>query len=376
MQTFSGNGRTMRSAGTFSNLYMRVTANAVTGSSVVDFRINLVDTLILLTVPATTTGEFEGTDSASVAAGDEVRIDLDHGDLTNAITFSAVNILFAATTNTVCVPLMCNSGSLSTNNTNFFYPIAGFGGGGGDSTEANSQYKAKTAGTAKNLFVNVDTNSRSQATTADLRKGAASTALTISITASTTGFFEDTANTDSVAVDALINYRIRTAGGTGSIRVSHFSVEFETTNTAWPLIGGETLGHALATSTTYFYTVGGGFFQSTTELNTRADADVAFTWSKLTAYVSANGITATTTVRNRINGANGNQSLSIGSGATGNFEDASNTDSVVASDEMNYSIVTGGTGTTLTLNQLASLGQITVSAAARKPSMTLLGVGI
>ena len=354
-------GRTMRSAGSFTNMWLRVTANAA-AQSVVDFRINLIDTAILLTIPATTTGEFEDTGSEAVIAGDEVRVDLDHGDQTNSLTISLVNLVFSATTNTVCVPLMCNSGSLSTASTSFYYPLAGGAGGGSTTTEADAQYKAKTAGTAKNLFANVDSNSRSTATTADFRINGSSGTQTVSITASTTGVFEDTTHTDSVAIDDLINYRIALGTGTGSIRLAHFSDEFETTNTAWPLVGGEPAGNSLSTSTTYFYTVGGGFFQSTTELNTRAEQKVAFTWSKLACYVPANTIADTSTLRARINGSNGNQVVSITTLATGYFEDISNTDAVAATDEINYSFVMGAVGTALTLSQLASLGQITVPA--------------
>lgn len=73
--------------------------------------------------------------------------------------------------------------------------------------------------------------------------------------------------------------------------------------------------------------------------------------SKLYMRVVTNGITATTTVRTRIAGANGNQVITFASGATGEAIDASNTDTVTSGQLINLSAVAGGSGTSLVFTQ-------------------------
>lgn len=88
----------------------------------------------------------------------------------------------------------------------------------------------------------------------------------------------------------------------------------------------------------------------TTEANAQIPFSVAGTFSRLYVRVAANSITATTTRRLRVNGANGNNVVSIGSSATGEFTDASNADVILADDDVNYQIVTGATGTTIEIS--------------------------
>lgn len=69
----------------------------------------------------------------------------------------------------------------------------------------------------------------------------------------------------------------------------------------------------------------------------------SYTLAKLFVRVSSNTLDGSTTVRSRKNGANGNQSVSIGAGATGTFEDTTNSDSLVSGDLVAVQIVRGGT---------------------------------
>ena len=70
------------------------------------------------------------------------------------------------------------------------------------------------------------------------------------------------------------------------------------------------------------------------------------TLSKLTVNVSANAATGAGSVKVRKNGADGNQSVTIGAGLTGQFEDTVNTDSVSATDELDYQLNFGTGGST------------------------------
>jgi hypothetical protein len=96
------------------------------------------------------------------------------------------------------------------------------------------------------------------------------------------------------------------------------------------------------------------FSNSVSSANTTTEANVEQQWydsgtiSYLTAYVSANSAGSTNTIYLRVNGANGNQSLTITAGATGEFIDSTNTD--VYADGDTVSIFYDRTGSSTTIN--------------------------
>lgn len=86
----------------------------------------------------------------------------------------------------------------------------------------------------------------------------------------------------------------------------------------------------------------------TTEAFSQITYRTAGTLSDIYTYISDNSINGTSTLRIRINGGNGTQVVSIGSSTTGHLTDATptNTDTVAVADEINYSLVTGGSSGT------------------------------
>lgn len=108
---------------------------------------------------------------------------------------------------------------------------------------------------------------------------------------------------------------------------------------------------------------------STTESRISEEVRLAGTLSRLSARVVANSLsTAATTIRSRIDSANGNQVLSISAGATGYFADTSNTDAVVDGNNINMSlaVAAGGTGT-------IELSGLVMNFSATTNHATLLG---
>ncbi len=101
--------------------------------------------------------------------------------------------------------------------------------------------------------------------------------------------------------------------------------------------------------TTYYVILGmSGITFETTEALTQITYRTAGTLSDIYAKVTGNSLsggTGSSVIKIRINGADGTQSITIANAATGEFTDAtpSNTDSVSVGDEVNYSFVTGGT---------------------------------
>jgi len=99
-------------------------------------------------------------------------------------------------------------------------------------------------------------------------------------------------------------------------------------------------------TTSIFFPIGtfAGQGQSATEANVSWITRTAGTWSKLQCYITGNG-SASVVVRFRVNNANGNQLLSIGTTANTYFEDTSNSDTVAAGDTIAMIYTAANTGT-------------------------------
>jgi hypothetical protein len=70
-------------------------------------------------------------------------------------------------------------------------------------------------------------------------------------------------------------------------------------------------------------------------------------YANLNLQVTANGVTAASTVRVRRNAVDVNQTISVPSSTTGWFEDISNIDGAAATDTVDYKVTAGATGTSL-----------------------------
>jgi len=84
------------------------------------------------------------------------------------------------------------------------------------------------------------------------------------------------------------------------------------------------------------------------ESRAQTEMETSGTFSNLAVYVESNTTTGTTTIRMRINGANGNSVVTFTTG-TGWQEDASNTDSLDNDEKVNYSYVGPTTITALSI---------------------------
>jgi hypothetical protein len=245
---------------------------------------------------------------------------------------------------------------------------------GSDATEANRQFKHREAGTVRRARVFVTANTSTGTSTVTLRKGGVDTALVVSIGALSTGWFEDTSNSVSVADGDLLGWKI-IAGATAGPTIGAVVAEFDPTDAAALISNLEMPGpvtFSTASATRYFAVAGRGTSTPpTTEAHTQIPAPAAGTLRNLHCYVSANSRTQTTTIRTRKAGANGAQSLSIGSTATGLFEDTSNTDSLAQGDLVNVQMVTGTGTQTITIQYIGVTWEST--ARAFSPSTNVAG---
>jgi hypothetical protein len=93
----------------------------------------------------------------------------------------------------------------------------------------------------------------------------------------------------------------------------------------------------------------------------------AFKFSQLTCNVISNSITGNSTVNLRKNAGNAGPTLSIGANATGIFNDSTDTYTAVVTDAMNYQIVTGSAGTSISISFIEVYGNASPAAATTGP---------
>lgn len=349
---------TWREAGTFSNFWIHATANSVASNSTVTFRKNAVNGNQIITVTASTTGEFaDATHTDTIVAGDKLSYEMING-ATGTITYTDANIIFTPTTtsHTVTRLALNNQVFLNTAGATFYGLLSGFSGT--ESTESHAQYKSKSSATLQNLFIHVTGNSATIETIHSRINGVNGN-LAINITSGLSGFLEDTTHTDSIASGDLINTSWVNTSGTGLL-FQTLAIDYLTSNGDAIVMGGQTGGSPITANTTTYLDISTA--GSTTEANVKILAQIAGTFSSLECYSSSNTNTGTSTLTFRNNGVNGNQTISIAASTAGYFEDATHTDTVATTDRINLSLTTGVSGT-LTLINVGILAAYGSSAA-------------
>jgi len=290
---------TYRTAGIFSNLYVRVIINDIDTSSTFRFRKNGATGAMVgsdangnqfVTVGAFNTGEFEdNTRTDTVAAGDEVNYSVVTGavgDTPGDLTFTLISIVFAATTGTVVRHATTNFPNLSDGVT-YYAPLAGVGV---SSTEALAKINFKAAGTVKNLFVYVSQAS-SSSTNIKVRQNGANTLLGLVCPGSTTGVFENLISSINILANDDLNYSIITSVQTIFI-LEIISIEYLITDlNAFHSIFSNVNGISLSPNTSYYAPIGGGGNILGVETNFKTDLNIGGTVSNLVLYVSINTIT-------------------------------------------------------------------------------------
>ena len=342
---------------TLSGLGCAIPTNSINETSTVRIRINGANGNQVVSVAGLATGHFEDTtNSDSVTAGDKISLSCVTG--ATGTTFKVSNVSFnsAAASNTVRI-LGCNPVSgLNTDSVTRYIPIAG--NPTPSATEsADLKFNFKNACTLKHLQVNVQANSRNGTTTFRLRKNGADGNQTVSVSALATGWFEDTSNTDSISVNDDVNFSATTVTGGGNCVPQSITVAVETTDdsTQFVVCADPSSPVPIIAGATKVGGLGGILPNSTNELAQQHTVGDQGRFSKLQVYVSSNGVTATSTLRLRINGANGNSVVSISASSTGLFEDTSNTDFAEPDDLINYQITAGATGTELQVTNYSSV---------------------
>ena len=350
-----------RTAGVLSKILINVASNDRAASTLVT-RKNNVTANQTITITGSTTGEFsDTTNSDTVTAGELWNYQLITGAGGTTFIFRVLNALFAAGTGTVQHFQTSNGNNIVGNNVTHFENLVGEGAAATNTTENLSQAKMKIVGTFQNLFTNIRTNARTATCTMRLRKNGANGNINIAITAATTGVLEDTANTDIVAVNDLVCVGVVLSAEVTNLRLWCISIEFSTASGFNEILNGDETPAAFASNTTYFLGVGGVMSPATTlESEMATTINILSKFSLLNCFVSANTVTAGSTLKTRKNSGAANLSVALTASTTGYFEDATNTDLFLATDKVNYSVTTGATGTSLTMTNIGVLVDFSV----------------
>lgn len=256
-----------------------------------------------------------------------------------------------------------NTGSLTAGFT--FYFKLGNAGMASTTTEANVDMPYRTAGTVSALGVQISSNDRATSTFR-LRKNAANGNETISVTGSTTGYFTDLINTDSVTAGDKLNTQMVVGAGGSTFIVRATTAVYDASSGTMTRYSTTGFSDSTASSTEYRSLVGSE--QTTVETGRGLLMKGTYTGRNLFATVTSNARTTATTLRTRVSAANGAMSVSVGSSATGEFEDTVNTDSLTSASLYNFASVTGtGTGS---INFFLSV-EVTNSSALSRPTVEI-----
>ena len=204
----------IQGTGAFRGLQVKVLTNARTTATVFKIRKNAVDTAVTVSVGATLTGIFENnTDEAAVVNNDTVALAVTTGTGTESLVVRHIycyhrsllgkGITYHGSTYILSQVLPSVTKYFSIANS-----VTGLG-------EFYIVSRSKTPLTFSHMQILVDWNTLTSATTVRFRKNAVNGNMNLSITASTTGTFEDDVNVDNVSAEVDICYAVETvAGGT------------------------------------------------------------------------------------------------------------------------------------------------------------------
>jgi hypothetical protein len=213
-------------------------------------------------------------------------------------------------------------------------------------TEAQTQVRVRGSYVLRNLYVRVTTNELSGNSIYRSRKNGANGNLSVTVPGGATGVFEDTTHSDNLVDGDVFNTQMVAGAGTtinpDYIKATIISYTLEAAIDIPILCACHTLS-GYGPGTRYFPIV--GMCQPhATEARTQYLFRIPAILSNFRVVVSSNTLAGATTMRTRRNGGNGNQSVNIPAGATGAFEDAVNTDSIVNGDLVDYEQIAGGVG--------------------------------
>lgn len=340
---------------TLADLLVRVIANTLDGTTTVRTRVNAGNGNQSVSILTTQTGTFQDTDNSDA---------LVDGNLFN---YQAVAL---GTSGTIKFPIMSTTLATAVNTT----PIIGSSiiqqlgasatkynaivGGGGDYTsscgsavEAHAQYTFRAASTLSNLRA---ANARAynlEDSTVQLRINGGNGNLSYLVPGGTSGAFEDAVSTDVIGIgdEVCIAFVLGAATGGGATLLTYGTTLKSTSigrQTACACADGAVGDHSQEWDEIFYFPLESctlGWIATATEADVQCLTRMAFIARNFFVNVAVNTTNGARTINTRVNGGDGNLSVSIPAANTGFFEDLAHTDDVIATDLYNYKVGGGGT---------------------------------
>lgn len=348
----------VRTPGTYSGMGINLQTNSVNLSSVFTFRKNAANGNQTITVSTATTGLFtDTTHTDAVVGGDLVAMIFVPGSgSTGTLKGTNFKAEFDTTTSTTLTSArLGNATNLTGVNlsgaaaTYFYQPNGALTNV--NITESVAQVLQLYSATFKNLAAYMATNARANTTSLRFRKNTANGNQLISIAATITGWFEDTTNTDTVVANDIVDYTVVNGTGTGNLICNALLVDYQTTTNP----GTGHVGNGYFTTipfnanTTNYVSIAARHGSDTIESRMQSEVNAAFTFKGLCVKVTANTITATSTLMFRKNTADTTLLNTIAASATGTFSDTTHTETVASGNDVNFKFAMGATGTSLSV---------------------------
>ncbi len=367
--------------GTFDKSGCFITANDVGSASTLTLRVNGADTLLVISITASTTGLFEDTThSAAINSTDKVnwRLFVPSVPGSHSVTLSHAFARFSSATDTYqkFLAFQSDAGATYGSVTRSFPSLNTYlvFGTGNESTIAHKFY---TAGTLQKAQCYLSANTRDSTTTLSSRINGVDGTVAVSITASTSGLFEDTTHSDAVAVNDLINMGIIGTVGTGSGTFDNVGMEFVTTNKKSHMFFAyaNTPTRSGVSETSYLPLSSGNIFAGA-ENREQYKSRFTATVTNLQILISTNLMTTAGTFDFRLGGVSQALTTSVTALTTGLFEDATNSVVLAIGDLVNYRFISGATAGA-DINQVGCMIEdtTTVAGSATVPLLMLMGVG-
>jgi hypothetical protein len=214
-------------------------------------------------------------------------------------------------------------------------------------TEAQAELVCRNAGKLSALSAYIRSNSWTVATPITIRQNEANTALAVSVTAATSGLFQDLSDSVTLSAADKFCYAIGMGAGSGSFIPSAFYVVFTATSTTSSHYDYFFPTTDTSISTTAYLQFAGNTGTTSTEAPAQVEAVIGGTAHNLYMYVTTNTRVNTSTVNFRIGGVSKTQTLSITTLTTGAIEDLSDSDTLTAGNLFNGAVTTGISAGTL-----------------------------
>lgn len=344
--------RKWKRAATFKNLRVYISANSASTTTAISFRVNGSSGACTVSISAGATGWFEdSTNSVSVSVDDLIDIEILRGDA-SSIVIKNVQISELTTDNSVVIGAWtATAQGLGTASATRYISGAGLAVtiNATESTIGIPAYFARAA-TASKMLVNISSNARSTTTTYSSRKNGVGGNQTVSVTSGATGWFYDSANTDSISAGDYFNYKVVTSTGTGTISAwPPYCIFTDATDTI-NIIGNGT-GN-LNTNQTRYIAPSGGTLEST-EANAEIKMRGTGTISKVQCSILTNTSDQNGTYTIRKNRSDTAITFTVTAGSSANAGDTSNSVTYADGDTISLTGVraAGGSGT-ITLDRI------------------------